>query len=319
MKIKTAIIGTGAIYPFHEEGLTKQGSYTLSAVCDQNISIREIFRKRGIPFYSDYAEMLIKEKPDLAVICLPHYLHKPAAEVCIRAGCHVLLEKPMAMNTAECDSLIELAEKKGVRIFVAHTQKYKPEIQAAKKIMEEGRLGSLIGIADRRYLSYYRPDRPKWFMDPEKSGGGILMNLGGHSLERLLFLTGEEFRCLKAFFSPAGKEIESAASLQMETVSGVPVFVVLNGYSDFYLEETELLFTGGSIKIEIQKKVSVSNSEGYQEILYSDSHPFHSLYNEIYEVLSSNKSSLQGLQARKIVSLIEKAYQSALSGERVLL
>jgi predicted dehydrogenase len=120
--LKTAVIGAGAISNEHFEAIRDTEGFRACAVADINKEKAEQAAKRyGIRAYTDYRQMLDHEQPDVVAIALPHFLHKETALYAAASGCHLLLEKPMALNVAECDEIIEAARKGGVRIMIGHT------------------------------------------------------------------------------------------------------------------------------------------------------------------------------------------------------
>src|SRR5690625_4690202 len=133
--------------------------------------------------------MLQKEKPDIAVIAVPHFLHKEAAVCATQNGCHILLEKPMAMNVGECEEIIEATKENNVYVMVCHTQQYMDLNMKAKEILQSGVLGDIVMINDKRYVYYFNDNRPDWFFYKEKAGGGIVINMGAHSIDKIQWVT----------------------------------------------------------------------------------------------------------------------------------
>src|SRR4029453_8606589 len=97
--------------------------------------------------------------------------------------------KPMAVSVSECDAIIQAGQKADIRILVGHTQHYIAENIQAKSIVQSGELGELVMIHDVRHTNYFQDSRPQWFLEKEKSGGGILANLGTHSIDKIQWLT----------------------------------------------------------------------------------------------------------------------------------
>src|SRR5699024_5526779 len=120
---------------------------------------------------------------------------------CIEQGCHVLLEKPMAMNVKECNMIIDASKKNNVCVMVCHTQQYMSENKKVKEIIESGRLGEIIMVNDRRYIYYFNNQRPDWFFYKEKAGGGIVMNMGTHSIDKIQWITNSRISNVKAMLS----------------------------------------------------------------------------------------------------------------------
>ncbi|MBW7461165.1 Gfo/Idh/MocA family oxidoreductase, partial [Paenibacillus sepulcri] len=201
--------------------------------------------------YTDYNEMLREEQPDVAVITLPHYLHKEAAVACAEQGCHIMLEKPMGLDVEECDQMIESARMHRVKLMVGHTQHYFAENIKAKEIIASGGIGELVMINDTRHVNYYLPNRPDWFFDRSKSGGGIFMNLGSHSVDKIQWLTDSCFTQVNAALSFHGTkgDIEGSGVAFLRTASGIPCTISQSGYGGVNRNETEIIGTRGMIKL----------------------------------------------------------------------
>ena len=97
----------------------------------------------------------------------------------------------MAMTAAECDNMIAAAEKNGVKLAVGHVQRYFAAYGEVKKLVENGHYGKLCMITDVRNTNYLQ-NRPKWFLTKNLSGGGIVMNFGAHSLDKIMYVCGQQ-------------------------------------------------------------------------------------------------------------------------------
>ena len=94
-------------------------------------------------FYADHRTMLADIKPYVAVIITPHAFHAPIAIECFQAGGHVLVEKPIAVEVVEADAMIEAADEAGRLLAVNFQQRFRPEVRAAYKLIQEGQLGAI--------------------------------------------------------------------------------------------------------------------------------------------------------------------------------
>ena len=114
-KLKIAIVGCGAVAEKrHIPGFARlKRKITIQAVCDKNQDLSmKVATQYGIPrVYTSQDEMLAKEKLDIVDVCTPPQIHAPIAIEALGHGCHVLMEKPMALSVADCDSMIEAAQK----------------------------------------------------------------------------------------------------------------------------------------------------------------------------------------------------------------
>src|SRR5690606_15208869 len=147
------------------------------------------------------------------VVTAPHALHAPITIDAAAAGLHVLVEKPMATTLADCRRMIEACEKHQVRLAVGHVLRFLPPIREAKRILASGRLGRPMVINERRTATYEPGSRPEWFFDPAMAGGGIVMNVGIHSIDKVQWLAdGLVVRVVAYSFSRAGPVGRRAAT-----------------------------------------------------------------------------------------------------------
>ncbi len=191
--LRYAVIGAGAsIFSAHRPAL-RLPSIKLVALADLNISSgKQRAVEMGCPFYENYSSMLAEEQPDVAVILTPHPLHAAIALQCLRAGCHVLVEKPMAVQVAEADAMIALANEQQRLLGVVFQYRFRPEVRTMRKLIQEGRLGRIQHVTMTatwtRTASYYRS--ASWRGTWRGEGGGVLMNQAPHSLDMLCYLLG---------------------------------------------------------------------------------------------------------------------------------
>jgi predicted dehydrogenase len=182
-KLKVAVVGAGFVAQRrHIPAFLRLKKYvSLSAVCDLNHELaKEVAKKFGIPnAYSNLSEMLSKERPDIVDVCTPPGVHAPVSVEAMEAGCHVLLEKPMASNLADCDKMIEAAEKNNVKLSVVHNQRFYPPFLKAEEHVKNGAIGELTGM---RIISLtpreeYLVHEKHWI---HKLPGGIIGETGPH-------------------------------------------------------------------------------------------------------------------------------------------
>jgi len=191
--LRFAVIGVGAgVFSMHFPAV-KQPFVAMVGACD----IRpEPGQQRAAmldaPFYTDYRQMIDELKPDVAVVITPHYCHAEIAIYCLEAGCNVLVEKPMALEVAEADAMIAAAQQTGKLLAINFQHRQRPEVRAARQLIQEGRLGRLQRVdlvtPWPRSAAYYR--QASWRATWPGEGGGILMNQAPHDLDLLCHLMG---------------------------------------------------------------------------------------------------------------------------------
>lgn len=319
---RVVVIGAGEIANSHLEAIGASGELQAVAVADIDADrARAAGRRFGVTPYVSYREMVEREQPDIAVVALPHHLHREAAVFAAEHGCHILLEKPMARNEAECDAIIRAAQQHGVTLMVGHTQHFKPENRRAKELTNTGALGRLVMVNDTRHLHYFREERPAWFLERAKAGGGILMNLGVHSVDKLQWLTDSRVVRVKAsvsHFGPRG-DVEGSGLAYLETDSGVAATISQSGYKGAAKDETELIFTGGMLKLVSGKGLWMSDGGEYRRVdVEEEVDPFALQFAELLQAIrSGSEPECSGAYGKSVVCVVEAMYRSHCLGAEV--
>ena len=182
-KVRAAIIGAGLIAgKKHIPAFLKLRSNTeLVAVCDMNpAAAKEMTTRFGIPrSYGNIAEMLATEKPDLVDICTPPQTHVRLAVEAMRHGCHVLVEKPMALTVGDCDQIVRASKDYNLKVCVAHSDLFYEPFMKARRMVANGAIGQVRGM--RIFLSTptnYMTSRPGHWA--HKLPGGVIGETGPH-------------------------------------------------------------------------------------------------------------------------------------------
>jgi len=313
---KVAIVGAGQIAHTHLKAMRQSVRSHVVAIADlMEDRVRQVGAEYGCLAYTDYRKMIVEQKPDIVIITLPHFLHKEAAIWCAGQGCHILLEKPMALNVAECMEINAAAERNGITFAVGHIQQFFQENIAAKAIVASGELGELVMVNDRRSANYFTASRPAWFLDRAKSGGGIMINLGSHSIDRIQWLTGTRIARVRANMTYFGghTDVEGSASLYLETEDEVPAHISLHGRSGVTANELELLFTKGSMRIRRHgAKLEISKGGPYEEAAVEPTQePFAAQWDHFLSALENGTPlSISGAYGQSIIAVVEASYRS---------
>jgi len=190
--IRVGIIGSGGIAQArHIPGYQKLEKTEVVAVCDTSDMVAKQAAERfDIPFvFTNYCEMLEKVELDAVSVCTPNYLHRDPTIAALRAGKHVLCEKPLAINAREGKEMVEAARKAGKKLMVGYNWRFQPEAQILKRFTDDGKIGE---IYYTRVQALRRRGIPGWgvFGQKEKQGGGCLIDIGVHFLDLALYLMG---------------------------------------------------------------------------------------------------------------------------------
>lgn len=191
-KIRLAIIGCGGIARRrHLPALAAQPDVEVVAACDVDLNCCELAAGDfGIPrVCGDYRELLDMPEVDAVDICTPNFAHLQPTIDALAAGKHVLVEKPIARNSAEGQAMVDAAEKSGRKLMVAQCFRFRADSQALKRFVVGGALGEMYYT---RVQAIRRRGIPSWgvFGDKEKQGGGPLIDIGVHVLDTAMWLLG---------------------------------------------------------------------------------------------------------------------------------
>ena len=184
------IVGSGFIAAAHAEAFARLPRATVRAVASRSAGRAAEFAARwGIPAWlTDFRELA--GRPDVDVVCIaaPNALHKDIAVAAARAGKHVICEKPLARTLREADEMISACEAAGVLLMYAEEICFAPKYVRAKELADEGALGDVYLV--RQTEQHYGP-HSDWFWDVERSGGGVLMDMGCHGIEFARWVLGK--------------------------------------------------------------------------------------------------------------------------------
>lgn len=250
--LKLAIVGTGIISVNHIHALKSTDCFSLCGVCDINeekgmaLAVEE-----GVPYVKDYHDIPEILNPDAVILNLPHFLHCEASVFFLEHGIHVLCEKPMANTVEECEKMLEASKKNGKKLAIGHVQRYIPANQIVKETISSERLGKLCMFHEVRTINYFHEDRPKWFLDKEKAGGGIVMNYGAHALDKLFYTLADHHPSIEACVGNFKNDynVEGHAQFLMKFQNGVSASVTFSAYTNSGYDAV-YYFTDGALKVE---------------------------------------------------------------------
>ena len=159
--------------------------------------------------------MLKETTAELAIIAAPHKFHVDSSVQCLRNGMHVLCEKPMAMATAECDSMIEAAEKAGRLLAVGHFRRFYPSCETIKRILDSEVLGQVRSFHFYDGQNYGWPAQSAFPFKKAEAGGGVLIDQGAHAIDLLMWWLGEPRKIAYQDDAMGGVEVNCRLDLTM--------------------------------------------------------------------------------------------------------
>ncbi len=181
--LKAAAIGVGAMGQHHARIYNQMPTTQLVGVADARVDVGErIARLHHTATFTDYRKMLDELCPDVVTVAVPTQLHYQVVLDALEAGCHVLVEKPIAATEEQAQGLIERADALGRKLMVGHIVRFDPAVQALRERLQAGELGRMFQVRCRRLGPF-----PTRIQDV-----GVVIDLATHDLDMMRFLTGEE-------------------------------------------------------------------------------------------------------------------------------
>ncbi|MEN0650094.1 Gfo/Idh/MocA family oxidoreductase [Caldifermentibacillus hisashii] len=228
-KLKVAVVGCGSIAKYlHLPEYHLHKNVEIVAVCDIVLErAEEMAKKYGAMAFTDYQELLKLEEVEAISVCLPNYLHASVSIDALKAGKHVLCEKPMATSRSEAEAMIATAKDNGKKLMIAHNQRFVPSHQKAKEIITSGKLGRITSF--KTTLGHGGPEgwsidgADSWFFKKEQAFFGAVGDLGVHKADLIRYLLGE-FSEVGSFIETNAKnfsEVDDNAVCILRTVDGV--------------------------------------------------------------------------------------------------
>jgi 1,5-anhydro-D-fructose reductase (1,5-anhydro-D-mannitol-forming) len=196
-------------------------------------------------------EALSDPAVDVVYLATPVFLHAPQTVQSLRAGKHVLCEKPMAMNEAEARSMVQAAEESGCMLGVAYYRRTYPKLQRAKQLIEAGAIGKpvLAELTSHGWFDENASER-SWLIDPAKAGGGPLYDIASHRIDVLNFLFGQPKR-VSAHLSNAVHHyaVEDNATVMIDYADDVRGIVDVRWHSKVKRDECRIRGTDGEMDL----------------------------------------------------------------------
>lgn len=190
-KIKVAIIGTGSISTLHMMGYKELENVEVVAACDINRKrVEKYAEKYNIPHvFTDYNEMLKMDEIDAVSVTTWNNVHAPASIAALKAGKHVLCEKPLALNAKEAQEMVAAAKEAGKILMVGFVRRFGENTKALKEFIDKGDLGKIYYAKTGCLRRWGNPGG--WFSDKKRSGGGPVIDLGVHIIDLVRYLVGK--------------------------------------------------------------------------------------------------------------------------------
>lgn len=190
-KIRVGIVGL-SWGELQIEAFKRAHDYQVVALCDSDPArLQGVAQRQKITqAFTDYNELIARDDVDLVSIATPPSTHHAIAQAAINAGKHVLVEKPLALNTTDAGALLQSAESQGIVHAINLEMRFLPALAYCKELIDEDYLGELLRVDVTMGIEQPWGVRGSWVAD-DAQGGGLLMELGGHFIDILRWWFGD--------------------------------------------------------------------------------------------------------------------------------
>jgi phthalate 4,5-cis-dihydrodiol dehydrogenase len=318
-----AIFGAGRAGHGHARAIAQTPGAHLVAVFDLDRERADTFAEtHGCEAYTSSEEVLGRDDVQLVLVALPNFLHAQATIEAASAGKHVFLEKPMADTLEECDRMLEMVDRTGVQLLVAHSQRYFGSTIKAREILHSGDLGEPIFATDTWYKNFGYDIRLPWFLDRATGGGMWLMN-GAHMIDRTCWVLDTEVASVRAWIGSPFHHLtaDDANMVFLQLRNGQHAMLVHAGYRSRGVDkcEVEITCTNGMLKFDSYSNQLATDHDGvYQPIEVQRTEPFaEELKNLIGAINGTEQLRVPPTWGRHIVEVLLAAEESSRTGREV--
>jgi UDP-N-acetylglucosamine 3-dehydrogenase len=329
--LRFAVAGVGGIGRSHISGIEQNKHALLTAVCDIDAELENEYTG-SVKFYTDYNQMLKDEEIDVAVICVPDQIHKEYTVTALRAGIHVLCEKPMALQTDDCREMIQASRETGKKLMIGQVCRKAPGFMLAKQLVDAGEIGELFFVESEYAHDYAKiPGRGGWRIDPVNLRHPVIGG-GCHAIDLLRWIAGNP----SEVFAYANRKmlkswpVDDCTVAIMKFPDGVIGKVMTSiGCKRTYTMRTVLYGSRGTIicdntSPEITLQREYNNKDGQRIVtkqLPVDINN-HNIASEIEEmcdaVIGNTDVPTDGIEGASTVAVGCAIVESAVAGEKVL-
>ncbi|MDD3170074.1 MAG: Gfo/Idh/MocA family oxidoreductase [Eubacteriales bacterium] len=322
-KLNIGVVGLGFIGKKHIECYEKMDTVNLAAVADINAQVLAKECDYKFKVYTDLDEMLRCESLDAVDVCLPTVFHKEAVNTALHHGCHVIVEKPFALQSAEIDEMLECSVKNGRRLMVAHVCRFMQEYRFAKEVITSQSLGKPL-----YYYACRNSATPKWssnnWLADKKFSGGTVMDLQIHDIDIANWLLGEptEYKMVEINNPQLGTSnfghIISTIKYSDKEVAVLEAGHLMPDIYPFYTayrlicEKGVIEFSrGADIKFTLCKENELNDMTEEYHSKYEDINPYFEELSHFADCILNNKEfDISTEEAKKAVNTVNKLLEN---------
>jgi predicted dehydrogenase len=338
--IRAAVIGAGFAAHLHAEALHATGRARVVGVCAPTPASRKAFADRlGATAYADVEALLDAEHPDVVTLALPNDGHEAAAMAAAARGIHVVCEKPLAPTLEAADRMLLACREAGVMLLYAEQLCFAPRYVRVRGLLHEGAFGRVVQVSHRER---HGGPHAAWFRDRERSGGGVLLDMGCHGIEVARWLLHKEpvvsVHARTGTFRHEGADVEDHALVTLRFASGALAVVDASWAAPGGIDERlEVLGTHGTVTADLARGASLlvysdagvgyaaekaEHTRGWSWVAPEEARTWgwHAEFTHFVACLEGRAAPVEtGEDGRAVLEVVQAAYRSAAEGAEVAL
>ncbi|MDZ7723051.1 MAG: Gfo/Idh/MocA family oxidoreductase [candidate division KSB1 bacterium] len=267
-------------------------------------------------WYSDWHDLIQDPEIEAVYIATPVYLHAQQTIKAAQAGKHVLCEKPMALNSKDCDRMIEACESHHVKLGIAYYRRFYPIIQRIKEILASGEIGKPV-MADAQAFRWFdkKPGEARyWLLKKDKSGGGPMMDFGCHRIEVLQNLFGTVYNTRSDLYNlQFDREVEDTAFVSMGFDNQIHGMIRVSDAVQGNRDTLDIYATQGTLRVPVLNQEILRVKSGSEERM--ERHPRHEnahlpLIHEFTQAVFENRDpAVTGTDGKQVSQILDEIYK----------
>jgi len=318
--MEVGLIGCGGIMGWHIDNLKPDRGVKITALCDTAEGNIEATRKRfpalaRIPAFRDYRRLLAETRPGAVIVCTPHSFHFRQVLDSLRAGCHVLVEKPFVETVAKARALTALARRKRKVLMIAYQRHFEPKYRHMRELVRRGFTGKLQTINTVMGQNWLTWVRKSWRVNPKLSCGGELNDSGSHIIDAILWITGLKPVSVCASVNRLDQRVDINSGLVIRLAGGAIWTASISGNTPGFWEDMVICGNKGSIGL---RKGELTTTTEKSSVQVKDFPGYHTqTAGFIRAVRGRGPNEVPGEFGVLVTAVTQAAYRSARLGRFV--
>ncbi len=334
--LRIALLGSGYMGKTYSESISKYNTRAKLVAIAGGTRAPGLAAEYNVDFVPSYESLLARKDVDAVLIATPHTAHVEQVVQAAAAGKHVLVEKPMATSVAGCTEMIEACRRANVRLEVIQTMRFRGTLARAKAMIVAGKIGTVRMLRCQSLFTSYVTDKA-WAQRPEE--GGPSLDMGVHNFDALRFLAGSNAERIFSHVITFGDHIQHglSAMTQITFASGA----IAQQWMSYEMPRPNL--PDSMHRYYVVGDQGIIDIDGYGKLLYGIGDKWDLVWQQppidfinrpmeparleafytqtqafVDDVLDNRPATVSGEDGREAVAMVEATWQSAKSGQSVV-